>query len=199
VPFPLIVGGFDVSSAEGMSFTSNAAGNVTLVALFKPQPSTRWGLDINIENASITDGSTTLARGNAISAADAFLGTAFDAEGTVAVPVGSITLNVWVRIYAAYGIRLVGLCPFVGSCTASSADIDQIILSPPFVGQSGDSVRVGSTRAAVESVYPSFTTTDTDGLLEYTAGSRTFGVAYLQDGECTEIAVSLLLNYPEPA
>lgn len=187
--------GFDASASDGLSVVSSE-GVVTAVALFKPLAQGRWDLPVDVTAAAVGQGDGRLAVGAKLSAADSALGTEWDAQGIIEV---NAFVKVLVRIYASYGIRVAASCPlFGGSCDASSATIQQIILSPPFVGATAGGIRLGSAEESFTAAFGAGTPSEeSDELLIYGTGSRNLGVAYVTDASCTRRAAALLLNFQE--
>lgn len=190
--------GFDASASDGLSVVSDASGAVTAVALFKPQAAGAWDLAVDVPGAAVGTGATLVEVGDALESADAALGTGWDAQGIVEI---NAAVRVLVRVYASYGIRLAALCPvFGGSCDASSADVQQIILSPPFVGVTAGGLGLGDAEGEFTTAFgagePS---SESEDLLMYTAtGGEALGVAYVRDSACERRAAALVLNYTEP-
>lgn len=190
--------GFDASASDGLSVVSDASGEVTTVALFKPQETAAWTLPVDVPGAAVGSGAARLAYGDDLSDADAVLGTGWDAQGIVSIDIGVVDLDVLVRIYASYGVRIAARCPLTGSCNAGNATVQQIILSPPFLGQTSGGLRLGSPEdgftAAFGAGVPS---EESEDLLAYEIGARDLAVAYVEDAACTRRAAALVLNYTE--
>ncbi len=192
--------GFDASASDGQSVTSDAGGLVTAVALFAPQTSARWDLPIDIAGAAIGAAPAELAVGDDLDVADGVLGSAYEAQGIVAVDIGITDLDFLVRIYAAFGVRVVARCPLSGSCDPSNAEVQQIILSPPFVGSSSGGLGIGSAEPAfVTALGAGEVSSESDDLMKYEGGGgEPLGVAYITDSACERRAAALLLNYSDP-
>lgn len=193
-------GGFDASASDGMTAISDVDGIVTTLALFVPQAAALWDLPIDVAAAALGTGATRVARSDALSTADAALGTGYDAQGIVSVDVGSFDLDFLVRIYAAYGVRLVAACPVLGSCNADSATIQQIVLSPPFIGEAPNGLGLGDLEGSfVEAYGAGQVSSQSEDVMKYTGtGGRTLGVAYVTDAACQRRAAAVLLNYTDP-
>lgn len=193
-------GGFDASATDGMTAISDDDGIVTTLALFVPQAAALWNLSIDVASAAIGAGATRVARSDALSTADAALGTGYDAQGIVSVDVGSFNLDFLVRIYAAYGIRLVAACPVLESCNADSANIQQIVLSPPFIGEAPNGQGLGDLEESFVAAYGAGqVSSQSEDVMKYTGtGGRTLGVAYVTDAACQRRAGAVLLNYTDP-
>jgi hypothetical protein len=192
-------GGLDADLTGGMLAGSDESGAVASVALFRPQQGDAFALAVNVASARLGPAGRGVAQGSSVTGAEALLGTAFDAEGRVRVRVNAlVTLNYWVRIYAAFGVRLVALC--TSSPCGPNANVQQIIVSPPFAG-ADQQLSIGATRADFEARFGAGSpSAQADNLTRYAGsatGGRELGVAYLQGADCTERAAALVLNYTE--
>lgn len=186
--------GFDASASDGLSVVSTG-GVVTTVALFRPQALSRWDLSVDVPAAAIGTAPSRLAYGEDLSEADDVLGTNWDAQGLIEV---NALVRVLVRIYASYGIRVAALCPIGGSCNAGNATIQQIVLSPPFVGGTSSGLHLGSAEAGFTAAFGAGVPSEqSEDLLVYELGARDLGVAYVRDASCTRRAAALLLGFRE--
>jgi hypothetical protein len=113
----------------------------------------------------------------------------------VSISAGALTVNARVRVYPALGVRLVGVCLF-GACPSSS-DITQVVLSPPFMGLTSDTVPVGigSSRADVDAALGVSGVTNEDGITVYETSPNEVGVIFMEADDCVERAVAIVLGY----
>lgn len=185
---------FDASASDGLSVVSSD-GVVTSVALFKPQSAAGWNVPVDPAVAALGQGPSRIAIGSTLASADALLGTSWDVQGRVDF---NQFLRVMVRSYVAFGIRIVASCPLAGPCAANNANIQQIALSPPFVGATSQGIRLGSSEADVVQVYGAGTPSqDNENLLVYDLGNNDLGIAFVTDTSCVRRVAGLVLGYRE--
>ena len=197
--FELSNGYYDVSAGEGLAVVSNADGGVVSLTLFQPQNQVRWMLDIDVAAAKLREGTDNVGKGSSFQQASSFLGDAYEQEGLSEV---NSFLDVQVRSYAAFGIRLAGLCSqaFNQPCDNSN-EIDTLVVAPPFLGATLEGLGLGATESEVEAAYGTGTVSSDDpNLMVYTqTGGETLGVLYVQDSSCMRYAAAFVLAYLDSA
>jgi hypothetical protein len=186
---------FDFYGALGLQFVSSGGG-VTRLVLFKPQAVDGWGNSVDLLNgslASLTNASDTLVLdSDDFGDVSDFFGDNFDAEGIYEVQEGIVTVKIWIRIYAAFGLRFAGVCSLFGSCDPNT-DISSIVISDPFAGVDDNGLGLGSTRQDIEAEIGSGSEEE-PGFYVYDS-QKDLGVYYMESANCEETAASFVLNY----
>lgn len=192
-------GGYDVSPSDGLALVSDAGGAVISMTLFSPQPIDGWALPIDVAAGRVGVSGAQVGKGRTFAHASGVLGSSFEREG-----IQSLTslLDVQVRSYAAFGIRLAGVCSrvFPNQPCDETNESDSVVLSPPFLGQSAEGLRLGLSEAEVETLLgsPGRASADNPDLKVYDdTGGEALGVVYVDDAACVPRAAALVLAYRE--
>ena len=186
---------FDFYGSSGLQYVFRDDSLVS-IALFRPQSVDGWGLGMDLMEAQIlsADGQDVLLETGSSDFNDVsdVLGSGFDSEGVFEIQQGIATIRVWIRVYAAFGLRFAGICSLFGSCD-EDAELSSIVVSSPFMGVDANGLGLGSSREEVEASVgegneeePSF---------YVYSGQNDLGVYYSEDLECEEAASSFLLDY----
>jgi hypothetical protein len=191
-----ITGGAVIFQAsEGMEILVDDDDTVVGLVAYKPQTSDKWTLALNLTPTggslgSLTTGSSTFADAASV------LGTAYDSQGVATVEVSFFTQDVFIRTWAALGVRLAGLCD--GSCSnPNSITISSITVTPPFLGKDG-AVGLGAPRADVDDLLGVNGNEDDNGITVYgpsDLGDSPLGVAYMTDTQCEDRAATFIVGY----
>lgn len=197
--FELSNGHYDVSASEGLAVVSNTDGNVVSLTLFEPQAQVRWMVDVDVAAAKLRQDAENVGKGSTFQQATTFLGDGYEQQGLSEV---NSFLDVQVRSYAAFGIRLAGLCSqaFNQPCNESN-EIDTLVVAPPFLGATLEGLGLGATEAEIEAAYGVGTVSNDDpNLMVYSqTGGETLGVLYVQDSSCSRYAAAFVLAYLDSA
>lgn len=198
VAHPAAEGTIRFAPTRGTEAILDANGAVAGLVLYRTQDSDRWALPLGLRSGSQSVGALDVARagGSTFNQADTILGRDWDAEGDLEVD----GIRIRVRVYAALGLRLAGVCKFSISagwnCNDPSSAVQTVTISAPYLGRD-DALGIGSMRSDFEAVLGASDGTDDNGVTTY-GGDGGLGVIYVEDSACNARAAALVLGYSPP-
>ncbi len=185
-------------------------GVTTALSVFAPQsPSGTLGLALDLAGGGIggvqvrhTDiASVPVASGSTLTAVRAVFGLTPEADGELTVTIASSDVDVLLLSYSVLGVRFSGLASQYSGFPPEPVEGDArkvftAFLTPPFAG-TDSGIGLGSTRAEIETRFGAAYAVDQDGdrsMDKYQAGSRRFGVVYVENSACVERAGLIVVN-----